>query len=281
MEIKPLPQIIENIGRLVEEEKYEEACAFGLENIDLNKEHVPGEYAFRNILEEYIFQFFIQDEIKRKYPLMLDYSSLYGDYGIALLRMGKFEESLKSLKLALKYNPVNVKALLTLAEIERDKNPEEYLKISLDSARYSYSRENLAESFKNLSCYFLNKNESGEGNMKTACAFYLLSRQWGGEKIAAGELEEKLDFDSIHEFKVNGSHDILKIKEYLKSEGLPCEASIEIITICKTLGFQLDQAKKVVPALFYFNIAYDLSGDPAVKETIDILNEKIDRKANE
>ena len=77
MEIKPVPKIIEDIGKLVQEEKYEEACSFGLENIDLNKKYIEGEYAFKNILEEYIFQFFKKGEIKRKYPLMLDYSSLY------------------------------------------------------------------------------------------------------------------------------------------------------------------------------------------------------------
>ena len=35
MEIKPVPKIIEDIGKMVQEEKYEEACSFGLENIDL------------------------------------------------------------------------------------------------------------------------------------------------------------------------------------------------------------------------------------------------------
>ena len=65
MEIKPVPKIIEDIGKLVQEEKYEEACSFGLENIDLNKKYIEGEYAFKNILEEYIFQFFKKGEIKR------------------------------------------------------------------------------------------------------------------------------------------------------------------------------------------------------------------------
>ena len=55
MEIKPVPKIIEDIGKMVQEEKYEEACSFGLENIDLNKKYIEGEYAFKNILEEYIF----------------------------------------------------------------------------------------------------------------------------------------------------------------------------------------------------------------------------------
>lgn len=286
MEIKPVPKIIEDIGKLVEEEKYEEACSFGLENIDLNREYVQGEHAFKNILEEYVFQVFIKGEIKHKYPLMLDYSSLYADYGIALLRMSKVKDALKSLDLSLKYNPVNVRALLTLAEIERDENPSEYLKISMNCARYSYSRENLARSFRNISDYYLNKKEKSSGeDMKIASSLFILSREYDCEsktaEIELAGLEEKLDFDSILEFKVNGEYDILKIKEYLKSRNLPHEASIEIITICKTLGFQLDEAKKVVPALYYFNIAYDLSEDPAIKDTIDILNEKIERKANE
>ena len=286
MEIKPVPKIIEDIGKMVQEEKYEEACSFGLENIDLNKKYIEGEYAFKNILEEYIFQFFKKGEIKRKYPLMLDYSSLYADYGIALFKMSRFEEALKSLDLALKYNPVNVKALLILAEIERDRNPGEYLKISIDCSRYSYSLENLAKSLRNISDYYLNKKEKYSAeDMKTACALFILSREYDSESKTAiselGDLEEKLDLDSILEFKEDDGYDISKIKEYLKSRNLPHEASIEIITICKTLGFQLDEAKKVVPALFYFNIAYDLSKDPAIKETIDILNEKIERKEKE
>lgn len=286
MEIKPVPKIIENIGKLVEEEKYEEAYTYGLENIDLEREYVQGEYAFKNILEEYIFQFFVKGEIKRKYPLMLDYSSLYADYGIALLRMSKIEDALKSLNLALKYNPVNVKALLSLAKIERDENPEEYLKISMNCARYSYSRENLAQSFRNISDYYLNKKENlSDEDMKTACCLLLISREYDSKSKTAknelADLEKKLDFDSILEFKVNDEYDISKIKEYLKLKNLPHEASIEIITICKTLGFQLDEAKKVVPALYYFNIAYDLSSDWAIKDTIDILNEKIERKSNE
>ena len=283
MEIKPVPKIIEDIGKMVQEEKYEEACSFGLENIDLNKKYIEGEYAFKNILEEYIFQFFKKGEIKRKYPLMLDYSSLYADYGIALFKMSRFEESLKSLDLALKYNPVNVKALLTLAEIERDKNPGEYLKISIECARYSYS---LAKSLRNISDYYLNKKEKHSAeDMKTSCALFILSREYDVESKTAiselADLDEKLDLDSILEFKDGERYDISRIKEYLKSKNLPHEASIEIITICKTLGFQLDEAKKVVPALFYFNIAYDLSKDPAIKETIDILNEKIERKEKE
>ena len=71
------------------------------------------------------------------------------------------------------------------------------------------------------------------------------------------------------------------IKEYFKSKGLPYGPSVEVITICKNLGFQLDEDKKVVPALFYFNIVYDLTKDPAIKDVIDDLNTKVERRLNE
>ena len=74
---------------------------------------------------------------------------------------------------------------------------------------------------------------------------------------------------------------IEEIKDYLKSKGLPYGPSIEVITICKNLGFQLDEDKKVVPALFYFNIAYDLTKDPAIKDVVDDLNAKVERRQNE
>ena len=54
-----------------------------------------------------------------------------------------------------------------------------------------------------------------------------------------------------------------------------------MITICKNLGFQLDEDKKVVPALFYFNIAYDLTKDSSIKDVIEDLNQKVERKLNE
>ena len=62
---------------------------------------------------------------------------------------------------------------------------------------------------------------------------------------------------------------------------MPYGPSVEVITICKNLGFQLDEDKKVVPALFYFNIAYDLTHDSAIKDVIDDLNQKVEKKLNE
>ena len=75
MEIKPIPKIIEEMNILVSEEKYDEAIEFAKENVNLNKEYVEGEYVFKNLLEELLFQITINKEIKKKYPLILDYSS--------------------------------------------------------------------------------------------------------------------------------------------------------------------------------------------------------------
>ena len=106
MEIKPIPKIIEEMNILVSEEKFDEAIEFAKENVNLNKEYVEGEYVFKNLLEELLFQITINKEIKKKIPLILDYSSLYSNYGNVLLHFNEYDNALKSFKLAYDYNPV-------------------------------------------------------------------------------------------------------------------------------------------------------------------------------
>ena len=95
MEIKSIPEIIKEMDYLVKEEKFDEAYQFAKENVNLNKEYVEGEYIFKNLLEELLFQITIKKEIKRKYPLMLDYSTLYSNYGNVLLHFNEYENAQK------------------------------------------------------------------------------------------------------------------------------------------------------------------------------------------
>ena len=117
MEIKSIPEIIKEMDSLVNEEKYDEAYQFAKANISLNKEYLEGEYIFKNLLEELLFQITINNEIKRKYPLILDYSTLYSNYGNVLLHFNEYEDALKSFKLSYNFNPVNVKAIFGLFHI--------------------------------------------------------------------------------------------------------------------------------------------------------------------
>ena len=278
MEIKSIPEIIKEMDSLVKEEKYDEAFQFAKENINLNKEYIEGEYVFKNLLEEILFQITINNEIKRKYPLILDYSTLYSNYGNVLLHFNEYEDALKSFRLSYNFNPVNVKAIFGLCEIYKEKNDwNEYYNLAIQSFRYSYSVEDLAKSFGNLSFYYLNEFKDSNNKEDIRLAIYL-------DKLAQSyDDNEYQSFDDVNEDILNEFNDysIEDIKEYLKSKGLPYGPSIEVVTICKNLGFQLDEDKKVVPALFYFNIAYDLTKDPAIKDVIDDLNSKVERRLSE
>ena len=122
MEIKSIPEIIKEMDTFVRQERYDEAYQFAKENINLDKEYVDGEYVFKNLLEELLFQITINKEIKRKYPIILDYSTLYSNYGNVLLHFNEYEDALKSFRLSYDFNPVNVKAIFGLCEIYRDNN---------------------------------------------------------------------------------------------------------------------------------------------------------------
>ena len=280
MEIKSIPELIKEMDYLVKEEKYDEAYQFAKENINLNKEYVEGEYIFKNLLEELLFQITIKKEIKRKYPLMLDYSTLYSNYGNVLLHFNEYENALKSFKLSYNYNPVNVKAIFGLCELYRiEKNWNEFYNLTIQSFRYDYSLVDLSKSFENLSIYYLNEYQvsNDDENLKLAIYLERLAEYYDGSNDSnENRTSIEFDGDSLNQY----DQSIEEIKEYLKSKGLPYGPSIEVITICKNLGFQLDEDKKVVPALFYFNIAYDLTKDPAIKDVIDDLDAKVERKMN-
>ena len=278
MEIKPIPEIIKEMDYLVKEEKFDEAYQFAKENINLNKEYVEGEYIFKNLLEELLFQITIKKEIKRKYPLMLDYSTLYSNYGNVLLHFNEYENALKSFKLSYNYNPVNVKAIFGLCELYRfEKNWDEFYKLTIQSFKYDYYLDDLSKSFENISIYYLNEYHASNDDENLKLAIYLERLAQSYDNSNENKTAIEFDEDALNKY----DQSIGEIKDYLKSKGLPYGPSIEVITICKNLGFQLDEDKKVVPALFYFNIAYDLTGDPAIKDVIDDLNDKVERRLNE
>ncbi len=294
MEIKSIPETIREIDEFLKENDYEKAYETAKESIDLNKEYIEGEYVFKNLLEELLFQITIKKEIKRKYPIALDYSSLYANYGKILIHFDKIIEAEKSFRLSNNFNPVNVESIFGLIEIaEIKENWEDYHNLTIQTFKYSYSRENLSKSFKYLSKYYLNNyfDENNEDDLKIAVYLKRLSEEYSNKEesennFSANTNEENFfskitnenDLELIKDYE---NEDLSSIKDYLKSIGLPYSAGIEIITICKNLGFQLDEGKKVVPALFYFNIAYELTGDPNIKISIDELNEKIERRKNE
>ena len=281
MEIKPIPEIIKEMDYLVKEEKFDEAYQFAKENINLNKEYVEGEYIFKNLLEELLFQITIKKEIKRKYPLMLDYSTLYSNYGNVFLHFNEYENALKSFKLSYNYNPVNVKAIFGLCELHRiEENWDEFYNLTIQSFKYDYYLDDLSKSFENLSIYYFNEYHISDDDENLKLSVYLsrLAQSYDGSNDS-NENKTAIEFDdnALNEY----DQSIEEIKDCLKSKGLPYGPSIEVITICKNLGFQLDEDKKVVPALFYFNIAYDLTGDLAIKDVIDDLEAKVERKLNE
>ena len=278
MEIKSIPEIIKEMDYLVKEEKFDEAYQFAKENINLNKEYVEGEYIFKNLLEELLFQITIKKEIRRKYPLMLDYSTLYSNYGNVLLHFNEDENALKSFKLSYNYNPVNVKAIFGLCELYRfEKNWDEFYKLTIQSFKYDYYLDDLSKSFENLSIYYLNEYHASNDDENLKLAIYLERLAQSYDNSNENKTAIEFDEDALNKY----DQGIEEIKDYLKSKGLPYGPSIEVITICKNLGFQLDEDKKVVPALFYFNIAYDLTKDPAIKDVVDDLNAKVERRQNE
>lgn len=293
MIIKPITEVIKEIQEAIDQNDYETAYQTIKENVDLNKEYNEGEYVFKNLLEELLFQILIKKEVTKKIPLILDYSTLYSNCGEVFLYRSDIDDAKKSFRLSYEYNPINIKAKFGLCEIAKiESNIEEFYKLTMESFKIAYYPEDLSKSFRNLSNYFLkiaDENQDNEDkvkeNLKIAICLKSISKDYDDKSKLAKEELSKIDsiISDLNKklseaIKINS---IDECKQFLKEKGLPYEAGIEVITICKNLGFQLDEAKKVVPALYYFNIAYDLTKDDNIKSVIDDLNEKVERRLNE
>ncbi|MDO5849949.1 MAG: hypothetical protein Q4P14_01930, partial [Methanobacteriaceae archaeon] len=197
MEIKSINNILKETQEAINANNYEKAYQIAKEHIDLNKEYIEGEYVFKNLLEELLFQVHIKKEITKKYPLILDYSELYTIYGELLLKHQRFAEAQKSFKLGIKYNPTNVRALFGLSEIIKiHENWEEYEKIILETFKYDYTPQNLAKSFKKLAIYYFNKYnpDKTSENLKIGSYLTILSKEYNKNNQINEEFDYK-EFD--------------------------------------------------------------------------------------
>ena len=203
MEIKSIQDIINETQNALNLKDYELAYKIAKENIDLNKEYKEGEYVFKNMLEEFLFKVHIKKEITRKYPLILDYSTLYSTYGEILLKFERIEEAEKSFNLSINYNPTNVSGLFGLSEIKKYTNKwEDYKNLTLETFKFAYTPKDLAKSFRNLAIYYFNKYDlkNKEEDKKIGSYLIILSKKYSDEEepkdIVIEEIEDIIGIEA-------------------------------------------------------------------------------------
>ena len=266
---------LEGARNLVSGGRYGEAQTL-LENtikkLEQSGEFVRGEcFEFAGPIEQIIY---IHRNSGSKMPVSAKeaVASLYTSYGKILMGMGESYKAREALDIALEYNPVSAVIMKEYADTyrlegEMDLFFEETLKIF----PFAYEADVLSCLYGNLGYYYVEKEL-----WKEAMGCYLMSLHYNNKNEDAKKeiayIQEKSGGDA-------GVPSIDEFRETAKEQGIPVGPDNEILGMAMSYGQKaLNDGRKDV-AHYFFSIAYNLTGDENIFNTLKDIEEELSPEA--
>ena len=199
------------------------------------------------------------------------FASLYLTYGSLLMGMSDWDGAGAALQKAIKWNPINPNLRLEYAEVLRAKEDMEgFFEATVETFKTAYNRLYIGRCYRNLGYYFVEKEKWNE-----AFACYVMSLHYDSKSEDAPK-----EMEYIQE-KSGGNAAAPTIDDFnnmAQDYEFPAGADDKIVGIAAYYGHQaLDDGRKDV-AQYFLTIAYNLTGDTAVKEILDGIAEESDEK---
>lgn len=187
-------------------------------------------------------------------------------HGNLLLTLGRIEESITSLGLALAWNPVSHNASILLAEAYKSNDDMEMLyTLTINRFNTAFSRIHLSELYYNLG-YYYGKTQQ----LDDALACFTLSSRYGGKEIAAAALYQ---LGKMYGRSFQWASDD-QIEKSSKACGYPLVPDEKIIQLARYNATESYLDGYYDRANYYIQIAYDLSGSTEDRAFMDMLAEK-------
>lgn len=199
-------------------------------------------FSFKDAIEVYLYML-VSSRDKEFKQTTIDNSGMYKTYADILIAQNEFDKAFDALELSIKWDPVNVDAILAIAEGYKFRGDvERYIACIKKALDYSLNSRDLAYSYRSLGDYFqINKEYD-----VAICAF-LVSNSFMAQ-------------NSFEEIKIVEE----KLAEIEKLTGKP----IKMPTINEAKELLFDKGIKIGPS------------DNAVKAIISLRNDAANRKEN-
>ena len=258
-----LEEVLPLIQKGQKEQAYQKLDKYMKNHKNIFQDDEKHEYhLFENELEEKLFYEYIsKDKTLRLIPAYTLLTDLYYTYGYLLLNQGKIDEAEKTLKQALKINPVSCKVIFELMEICKiTKDYERYSNYLQQAFTFAYVPFNVARTYRNMAYQMIE-----EDKCEIATALYKKSLEYDDTVTLDAEkyniTQKGYDTNITQEEMTN----------ILKENNIQLGVNTFIIEKLKELGEEYANMKFYEDAIQMYNFLYDLEGDSKYKYIIKAL----------
>lgn len=235
----------------------------GMISEDENKQYLNFREHFEKILYDYYFP-----SLKESTLAVIDYSSIFVDYGNLLFEMNRLDEAEKMLERAIRWNPVNCDVRYEHAEIFKVRNDlEKFFEYTCKALKLAFKVEDLARGYKNLGYYFTAREKYME-----AAICYKISI---GYDLDIELLDDELQYIEDKSGIVLSEVSVDEVPGIAGKHGFPGLVNEEILDLMLKIGEEAAAEGEYEEALYHFSLLYDLTAGEDVKERfleIEALN---------
>lgn len=230
----------------IAEELYNKA-----ENInDYQDDNVNEYHSFCELMEEILYET-IDKPQKRVIDVDFPFAQIYKLYGALLIDLKQYEKALECLKMAMKWNPVNIYIRSEYAQAVRLVHgiSDEYKEIVTKSTNYAYRRRDMALCLRNIGSYIVEK--------------------FGPNFIAYGVYKWSLIYEPDNAIAINEMNYIKSQKEFSREPTM-----YEFLSAINGVNVQIcynEIVKKL--AIEYYMLAMDSDNTEVVEYFKEIVDE--------
>jgi len=208
---------------------------------------------FENAIEEVIHLVYYEPK-KTVRNLPENFFDVYIMHGIILFELGRYEDAITPLKKAMKINPISTDVIFELAEVYKVKKDwDEYLRLTREAHKVSYTKKDLARFYRNFGYYFIEQQKYDE-----ATALYFVSLYFEPEN--KGAMNQLLYIQEKTEKQIS-KPDNNEVIAILKKNDIELRAKTEVLAAIYMLGKAMQSEGNTEAAKTYFSIISELGGE--------------------
>lgn len=220
-------------------------------------------HSFNNPIEEVLFMKYIKPEKQvRIIPPNAPWFDVYYIYGRLLKDNGRVDEADKMFKEAIKINPVSAATLLMLAELHED-NLEEYFHYSMESLKYAYQYQEVAETYRKIGNYFYRKEK-----YEIAAAIYINS------SFFESRIPEQVEKIKEKGYDVNYTWE--EVIPIVEKSCIPPRGNPEVVKAIKDLAEDFEANGNYEGAIFFYVKLMNMTYEMELAEKIGQLKELVE-----